>query len=57
MDEGPAYPTAVPEIMIRLLAPGDEAVVLELATSAGPGDPELLSDNNGIAIGSLKGSC
>jgi ribosomal protein S18 acetylase RimI-like enzyme len=45
VDEGSAYPTSAPEITIRLLAPGDEAVVLELATYEGPGDPEgLLAD-------------
>ena len=33
------------EIAIRLLAPGDEGVVRELATHDGPGDPEgLLAD-------------
>ena len=32
----------VPGIAIRLLAPGDEGVVLELATHEGPGDPEAL---------------
>jgi ribosomal protein S18 acetylase RimI-like enzyme len=42
VDDGPAYPTNVPEIAIRLLAPGDEAVVRELATYDGRGDPEAL---------------
>ncbi len=42
MDDGPVNPTAVPEIAIRLLAPGEEAVVRELATYDGPGDPEAL---------------
>lgn len=32
----------VPGIAIRLLAPGDEGVVRELATYDGPGDPEAL---------------
>jgi aminoglycoside 3-N-acetyltransferase I len=32
----------VPEITIRLLAPGDEAVVGRLATYEGSGDPEAL---------------
>ncbi len=31
-----------PEFAIRLLAPGDEGVVRELATADGPGDPEAL---------------
>jgi ribosomal protein S18 acetylase RimI-like enzyme len=35
----------MPEIVIRLLVPGDEDVVREQATYDGPGDPEaLLSD-------------
>jgi hypothetical protein len=34
--------TDVPGIAIRLLAPGDEKVVRELATYDGPGDPEAL---------------
>jgi aminoglycoside 3-N-acetyltransferase I len=42
VDEGT---TDGPGIAIRLLAPGDEGVVRELATYDGPGDPEgLLAD-------------
>ena len=45
VDVGPDSTTAVPGIAIRLLAPGDEGVVRELATYDGRGDPEaLLSD-------------
>jgi hypothetical protein len=32
----------VPGISIRLLEPGDESVVRELATYDGPGDPQAL---------------
>jgi ribosomal protein S18 acetylase RimI-like enzyme len=39
MDEGT---TDGPEIAIRLLEPGDEAVVRGLAEYDGPGDPEVL---------------
>jgi ribosomal protein S18 acetylase RimI-like enzyme len=42
VDEGPESTTAPTGIAIRLLAPGDEEVVRELATQDGPGDPELL---------------
>jgi GNAT superfamily N-acetyltransferase len=42
VDEGPEATTEVPGISIRLLAPGDEEVVRELATYDGPGDPEAL---------------
>lgn len=42
MDEVPEAETGLAGISIRLLAPGDEAVVLELATYDGPGDPEAL---------------
>jgi ribosomal protein S18 acetylase RimI-like enzyme len=45
MDEVPARTTVGADIAIRRLAPGDEAVVRELATYDGPGDPEgLLAD-------------
>jgi ribosomal protein S18 acetylase RimI-like enzyme len=51
VDDGPAYPTGAPEIAIRLLAPGDEAVVRELATYDGPGDPEaLLADQRTLML-------
>ena len=42
VDEGPAYPTGVPGIAIRLLAPGNEDVVRALAADDRPGDPEAL---------------
>jgi len=42
VDEVPDSTTDVAEIAIRLLAPGDEGVVRELATYDGPGDPEAL---------------
>jgi aminoglycoside 3-N-acetyltransferase I len=42
VDEGPAYPTGVLGIAIRLLARGNEDVVRELATDDRPGDPEAL---------------
>jgi GNAT superfamily N-acetyltransferase len=38
----PGSATIGPGISIRLLAPGDEDVVRELATYDGPGDPEAL---------------
>jgi GNAT superfamily N-acetyltransferase len=45
VDVGPEWTTAGPGISIRLLAPGDEDVVRELATYDGPCDPEsLLAD-------------
>jgi ribosomal protein S18 acetylase RimI-like enzyme len=42
VDEVPEAATGMSGISIRLLEPGDEAVVLELATQEGPGDPEAL---------------
>jgi aminoglycoside 3-N-acetyltransferase I len=42
VDEVPAGGTTGPEIAIRLLGPGDEDVVRELATYDGAGDPEAL---------------
>jgi ribosomal protein S18 acetylase RimI-like enzyme len=42
VDEVSARETVGAEIAIRVLAPGDEAVVRELATYEGPGDPEAL---------------
>ena len=45
MNGVPERPTDPGGIAIRLLVPGDEAVVRELATYEGPGDPEgLLAD-------------
>jgi [ribosomal protein S18]-alanine N-acetyltransferase len=39
------------EIAVRLLAPGDEGVVRELATYDGPGDPEaLLADPRSLML-------
>jgi GNAT superfamily N-acetyltransferase len=56
VDEGPAYPTAVPEITIRLLARGDEDVVRELATYEGAGDPEgLLADPRTLMLVAFDG--
>jgi GNAT superfamily N-acetyltransferase len=56
VDEGPASPTGVPGIAIRLLAPGDEEVVRALATYAGPGDPEaLLADPRTLLLVALDG--
>jgi ribosomal protein S18 acetylase RimI-like enzyme len=43
-------------ISIRLLAPGDEGVVRELATYDGPGDPEtLLSDPRTLMLVAFDG--
>ena len=56
MDEGPAYPTTVPEIAIRLLEPGDEDVLRELATYEGSGDPEgLLGDPRTLMLVAFDG--
>ena len=47
--------TDVPGIAIRLLAPGDEEVVRELATYDGPGDPEgLLADPRTLMLVALR---
>jgi len=44
------------EIAIRLLAPGDERVVRELATYDGPGDPEaLLADPRSLMLVAFDG--
>ena len=44
------------EIAIRLLAPGDEGVVRELATHHGPGDPEgLLADPRALMLVAFDG--
>jgi ribosomal protein S18 acetylase RimI-like enzyme len=56
MDEGPAPTTDVPGVSIRLLVPGDERVVQELATYDGPGDPEgLLADPRTLMLVALDG--
>jgi aminoglycoside 3-N-acetyltransferase I len=46
----------LPGISIRLLAPGDEGVVRELATYDGPGDPEaLLADPRTLLLTAFDG--
>lgn len=56
MDEGLAPTTGVPGIEIRLLEPGDELLVQELATYDGPGDPEgLLADPRTLMLVALDG--
>ena len=46
--------TEVPGIAFRLLAPGDEDVVRELATYDAPGDPEgLLADPRTLMLVAL----
>ena len=56
MDEGPDSTTGVPAISIRLLAPGDEGVVRELATYGGPGDPKaLLADPRTLLLVAVDG--
>jgi len=56
VDEGPAYPTTLAGIAIRLLTPGDEDVVRELATYEGPGDPEgLLADPRTLMLVAFDG--
>jgi len=46
----------MPEIEIRLLAPGDESVVRSLATFEGTGDPEsLLADPRTLLLVALDG--
>jgi ribosomal protein S18 acetylase RimI-like enzyme len=48
--------TNAPEIAIRLLEPGDEDVVRELATYDGPGDPEaLLADPRTLMLVAFDG--
>ena len=50
------FPTSVPGIAIRLLVPGDEGLVRELATYEGPGDPEaLLADPRTLMLAALDG--
>jgi ribosomal protein S18 acetylase RimI-like enzyme len=48
--------TGVDGISVRLLAPGDEDVVRELATSDGPGDPDaLLADPRTLMLVAFDG--
>jgi ribosomal protein S18 acetylase RimI-like enzyme len=57
VDEVPESATDVDGISIRLLAPGDEGVVRELATYDGPGDPEaLLADPRTLMLVALEGT-
>ena len=45
-----------PDFALRLLAPGDEEVVRELATAEGPGDPEaLLADPRTLLLVAFAG--
>src|SRR5947199_8478044 len=56
MDGGPASTTVGPGIPFRLLEPGDEGVVRELATYDGPGDPEaLLADPRTLMLVAFDG--
>jgi ribosomal protein S18 acetylase RimI-like enzyme len=56
VDEVLAATTDGREIAIRLLAPGDEGVVRELATYDGPGDPEaLLADPRTLLLVAFDG--
>jgi aminoglycoside 3-N-acetyltransferase I len=49
-------PTTGPGISIRLLVPGDERVVRDLATYDGPGDPEaLLADPRTLMLVAFDG--
>jgi ribosomal protein S18 acetylase RimI-like enzyme len=51
VDEGVESTTTVPGISIRLLGPGDEGVVRELATYDGAGDREaLLADSRSLLL-------
>ena len=53
MDEGA---TTAPGISIRLLAPGDEPVVRDLAAGDGPGDPvALLADPRTVMLVAFDG--
>jgi ribosomal protein S18 acetylase RimI-like enzyme len=55
--EVPESATDVDGIAIRLLAPGDEGVVRELATYDGPGDPEaLLADPRSLLLVAFDGT-
>jgi ribosomal protein S18 acetylase RimI-like enzyme len=56
MNDVPGARTGAAGIAIRLLAPGDEAVVRELATFDGPGNPEgLLSDPRSLMLVAFDG--
>jgi ribosomal protein S18 acetylase RimI-like enzyme len=56
VDEGPTARTGQSGISIRLLVPGDERLVRELATYDGPGDPEaLLADPRTLMLVALDG--
>jgi ribosomal protein S18 acetylase RimI-like enzyme len=56
VDERPVGATAGAEIAIRLLAPGDEALVRELATYEATGDPEaLLADPRTLMLVAFDG--
>ncbi len=56
MNVGPEPITPAPEISIRLLAPGDEDVVRDLATRDGPGDPEaVLADPRTLLLVAFDG--
>jgi ribosomal protein S18 acetylase RimI-like enzyme len=51
VDDVPGAKTEAAGIAIRVLAPGDESVVRELATFDGPGDAEgLLADNRTLML-------
>jgi aminoglycoside 6'-N-acetyltransferase I len=48
--------TGVPGISIRLLAPGDEGAVRQLAAQEGPGDPDaLLADPRMLLLAAFDG--
>ena len=56
VDKRPDSSAPGPETAIRLLAPGDERVVRELATYDGPGDPEtLLADPRTLMLVAFDG--
>jgi aminoglycoside 3-N-acetyltransferase I len=56
LNEVPESGTGMAGISIRLLEPGDEGVVRELATYAGPGDPEaLLADPRTLLLVAFDG--
>ncbi len=56
MDEALESGTAGTDISIRLLEPGDERVLRELATYDGPGDPEgLLADPRTLMLAAFAG--
>jgi aminoglycoside 3-N-acetyltransferase I len=56
VDEGPESATGTDGISVRLLGPGDEGVVRELATYDNPGDPEaLLADPRTLMLVAFDG--